>query len=101
MLEAAAIPVPSADSEDVVLLVVTANAGRTIQPRELLRYLVPRMAHFMLPRYIRIVAEMPKTATAKIEKHRLRADGVTADTWDREAHGVTVRGGQVAGLEGD
>jgi crotonobetaine/carnitine-CoA ligase len=101
VLEAAAIPVPSADSEDEVLLVVTAIAGRTIQPRELLRYLVPRMAHFMLPRYIRIVAEMPKTATAKIEKHRLRAEGVTADTWDREAHGVTVRGGQVAGLEGD
>jgi carnitine-CoA ligase len=101
VLEAAAIPVPSADSEDEVLLVVTANAGRTIQPRELLRYLVPRMAHFMLPRYIRIVAEMPKTATAKIEKHRLRAEGVTADTWDRETHGVIVRGGQVAGLEGD
>jgi crotonobetaine/carnitine-CoA ligase len=101
VLEAAAIPVPSADSEDEVPLVVTAIAGRTIQPRELLRYLVPRMAHFMLPRYIRIVAEMPKTATAKIEKHRLRAEGVTADTWDREAHGVTVRGGQVAGLEGD
>jgi len=59
------------------------------------------MAHFMLPRYIRVVAEMPKTPTAKIEKHRLRAEGVTADTWDREAHGVTVRGGQVAGLESD
>jgi crotonobetaine/carnitine-CoA ligase len=44
---------------------------------------------------------MPKTATAKIEKHRLRAEGVTADTWDRETHGVIVPGGQVAGLEGD
>jgi crotonobetaine/carnitine-CoA ligase len=101
VLEAAAIPVPSTESEDEVLLVVTANAGQAIEPRALLRFLVPRMAHFMLPRYIRVVAEMPKTPTAKIEKHRLRAAGLTADTWDREVHGVTVRGGQVAGLESD
>ena len=101
VLEAAALPVPSTESEDEVLLVVTANAGQVVEPRALLRFLVPRMAHFMLPRYIRVVPEMPKTPTAKIEKHRLRAEGLTADTWDREAHGVTVRGGQVAGLESD
>ena len=92
---------PSAESEDEVLLVVTASAGQELEPRALLRFLVPRMAHFMLPRYIRVVAEMPKTPTAKIEKHRLRAEGVTAGTWDRETHGVTVRGGEVAGLVGD
>ncbi|MEY2920719.1 MAG: hypothetical protein RL261_2024, partial [Pseudomonadota bacterium] len=101
VLEAAAIPVPSTESEDEVLLVVTASAGQVVEPRALLRFLVPRMAHFMLPRYIRVVAEMPKTPTAKIEKHRLRAAGLTSDTWDREAHGVTVRGGQVTGLESD
>lgn len=101
VLEAAAVAVPSADSEDEVLLVVTANAGHVIEPRELLRFLVPRMAHFMLPRFIRVIAEMPKTPTAKIEKHRLKAAGVTPDTWDREAHGVVVRGGRVSGLEGD
>jgi len=99
--EAAAVAVPSADSEDEVLLVVTATAGHVIEPRELLRFLVPRMAHFMLPRFIRVIAEMPKTPTAKIEKHRLKAAGVTADTWDREAHGVVVRGGRVSGLGGD
>jgi carnitine-CoA ligase len=101
VLEAAAVPVPSAESEDEVLLVLTARAGQEIDPRALLRFLAPRMAHFMLPRYVRVVAEMPKTPTAKIEKHRLRAEGVTADTWDREAHGVSVRGGQVAGLDSD
>jgi crotonobetaine/carnitine-CoA ligase len=100
VLEAAAVAVPSEAGEDEVLLVVTASAGCSVEPRELLRFLVPRMAHFMLPRYVRVIAEMPKTPTAKIEKHRLKAAGVTADTWDREAHGVKVQGGQVAGLEG-
>ena len=91
--EAAAIPVPSEFGEDDVMLVVAARGGCAVEPLELLQFLTPRMAHFMLPRYIRIIAAMPKTPTSKIEKHRLRTEGVTADTWDREAHGVSVRGG--------
>lgn len=91
--EAAVVPVPSELGEDEVLLVVAPVAGRTIDPIELLRFMEPRMAHFMLPRFIRFMDELPKTPTAKIEKHGLRAEGVTPDTWDREANGVTVRGG--------
>ena len=46
---------------------------------------------------MRIVAELPKTPTQKTEKHRLRADGVTPDTWDREAAGIRVRREKVGG----
>ncbi len=95
VLEAAAIPVPDETGEDEVMLVVTANAGATIEPLALLRFLEPRMAHFMVPRYVRVIADMPKTPTAKIEKHRLRGEGITPGTWDREAHGVTVRRGKL------
>lgn len=98
VLEAAVVAVPSADGEDDVLLVVTAIPGRTVEPRELFAFLVPRMAAFMLPRYVRVVDAMPKTPTAKIEKHRLRAAGPTPEAWDREAHGIGVRGGVVTGL---
>jgi crotonobetaine/carnitine-CoA ligase len=98
VLEAAVVPVPSTDGEDDVLLIVTAQSGRTVDPRELFAFLVPRMAAFMLPRYVRVVDAMPKTPTAKIEKHRLRSEGVTPDTWDREAHGIAVRGGVVSGV---
>ena len=101
VLEAAAIAVPSETAEDEVLLVLSVNPGMILEPRELLRFLAPRMAAFMLPRYVRFVTEMPKTPTAKIEKHRLRAEGLTADTWDREAHGITVRGGRVLGVGSD
>lgn len=79
--EAAAIPVPSSLGEDEVMLVVSAVPGQVIDPRALLEFLRPRMAHFMLPRYIREIPELPKTPTQKIQKHLLRADGVTADTW--------------------
>ncbi|HET6563902.1 MAG TPA: hypothetical protein VFG52_00705, partial [Xanthomonadales bacterium] len=70
--------------------VISLTPGRSLAPLELLEFMAPRMAHFMLPRFIRILPELPKTPTAKIEKHRLKAEGITPDTWDREAHGIKV-----------
>jgi crotonobetaine/carnitine-CoA ligase len=89
--ECAAIPVPSEWGEDEVMVVVAPKLGRRVDPAELLAFLTPRMAHFMLPRYVRVAAELPKTPTAKIQKAELRRDGITEDTWDREAAGIRVR----------
>ena len=50
-----------------------------------------RMAHFMVPRYVRIVDALPKTPTAKVQKNLLREQGLTVDTWDRERAGLQVR----------
>jgi carnitine-CoA ligase len=89
--EAAAIPVPSEYSEDEVLIVLAPALGASIEPEEIIRYLQSRVAHHMIPRYIRIISELPKTPTAKVEKHVLRNEGVTDDTWDRERAGVSIR----------
>ena len=56
-----------------------------------MEFLVPRMAHFMVPRYFRFIGELPKTPTMKVQKHLLRAEGVTQDTWDREAAGIKLK----------
>jgi crotonobetaine/carnitine-CoA ligase len=89
--EAAAIAVPSELGEDEVMIVVAPVDGHTIDPVALFRFLEPRMAHFMLPRFIRSVAELPKTPTQKVQKHLLKEAGVTPDTWDREGAGITVK----------
>lgn len=89
--EAAAVAVPSAQGEDEVLVAVVAQPGRRLEPKALVEYLVPRMPHFMVPRYVRLLPELPRTPTQKVQKHLIRAEGVTADTWDREAAGVVVR----------
>lgn len=89
--EAAAVAVPSPHGEDDVLAVVAPVQGVEIDPAELLGALVDRMPHFMVPRYIRIRPELPKTPTNKIEKHLLREEGITADTWDRERAGIQVK----------
>jgi crotonobetaine/carnitine-CoA ligase len=88
--ECAVVPVASEVSEDEILCVVAPVLGRSIDPAELLRFLAPRLAHFMVPRYVRIVDELPRTPTAKIQKHLLKQDGITADCWDREAAGIRI-----------
>jgi crotonobetaine/carnitine-CoA ligase len=89
--EAAAIGVPSVHSEDEVMIVVAPTPGHAIDPAELTTFLIPRMPYFMVPRYIRVLDELPKTPSAKVLKAELRREGVTADTWDREAAGIRTR----------
>jgi carnitine-CoA ligase len=42
------------------------------------------MPRFAVPRYVRLMGELPKTPTARVEKYKLRDQGVTPDTVDRE-----------------
>ncbi|MBT6276330.1 MAG: AMP-binding protein, partial [Chromatiales bacterium] len=95
--EVAAIGVPSPGGEDEVMIVVAVVDGQHLDPAELIGKLRGRMAHFMVPRYIRTVTELPKTPTQKVQKHLLKADGVTADTWDREAAGISVKRERIDG----
>jgi crotonobetaine/carnitine-CoA ligase len=89
--EAAAVAVPSELGEDEVLVVVVPQPGGGFDPKALVEYLIPRMPHFMVPRYVRVMDALPKTPTQKVQKHLIRSDGVTADTWDREKAGIAVR----------
>ncbi len=89
--EAAVVAVASDLSEDEVLAVVSPVPGQVVDPTELIEFLRPRMAHFMIPRYLRFMDELPKTPTQKVQKNLLRAAGVTPDTWDREAAGIAVK----------
>jgi len=95
--ECAVVGVPSEHSEDDVLAIVAPAPGATIDPAELLGFLQPRLAHFMVPRYIRVVPDLPRTPTQKIEKYVLRAEGVTDVTWDRERAGIRVRREKLSG----
>jgi crotonobetaine/carnitine-CoA ligase len=72
------------------MAVLVARDGDRVDPEELIRYLEPRMAYFMIPRYIEIVDALPKTATGKIQKFELRQAGVSERTWDRVAAGVKL-----------
>jgi crotonobetaine/carnitine-CoA ligase len=91
--EAAAIGVKAgegASSEDEIM-VVAIPEGQAPDPVELTHWLAERMPYFMVPRYLRFVDTLPKTPTERVQKVKLRDEGITADTWDREAAGVTIK----------
>ena len=85
------VGVASEFGEDEVLAVVAPRPGSGIDCAELLAFLRPRMAHFMLPRYIRVLDELPKTPTHKVQKFVLRSQGCAPGTWDRDAAGIVVK----------
>ncbi|HCW20865.1 MAG TPA: ATP-dependent acyl-CoA ligase, partial [Achromobacter sp.] len=89
--EAVAVAVPSEHGEDEVLAVVTAVDGADIEPAALVNWLAERVPHYMVPRYVRVVEELPKTASGKLQKHVLRSEGLADGTWDRDAAGIRLR----------
>ena len=82
VLESAAFGVASELGEQDVMICVVARVGQVIEPADLHAYLRKEMAPFMVPRYLRILEALPKTATERVEKFKLRDAGVTMDTVD-------------------
>ena len=91
VLESAVIPVASQETEQEVMAVVVLKPGASLEFEEMIRYLEPRMAYFMVPRYLEVLDELPKTPTGKIQKYVLRERGLGARTWDRVQVGIRLK----------
>jgi crotonobetaine/carnitine-CoA ligase len=90
VVETAAVAVPSDLVEDEVKVVVVRRPGSGLTEEALIRYLIPIMPRFMVPRYVEFVEALPKTPTDRVQKVKLRDEGITAGTWDRERAGVEI-----------
>ena len=83
VVDVAAYGVPSELTEDDVMVAVVARAGCVVSPPALAAFCAERMARHMVPRYIDVVEDLPRTPTEKVEKRSLVERGVTPTTWDR------------------
>ncbi len=90
VLEAACIAAPSEYGEDEVKVFVVPREGSNFDPVELIKFLIPRMPYFMVPRFVEVVPGLPRTPSMRVKKYELRGLGNTATTWDREAAGIVV-----------
>ena len=77
--------------EDEVKVTAILEPGATLGEEELCRWSLDRVPHFAVPRYIEFRTDFPRTATGRIQKYQLRAQGVTPNTWDRAKSNVAVR----------
>jgi carnitine-CoA ligase len=84
-------PLPSELGEDEVAAAILLESGQSLAAIDVIRHCEGQIAYFAIPRYVRIVSQMPLTENGKIKKGALREAGVTSDTWDREAAGYRLR----------
>jgi crotonobetaine/carnitine-CoA ligase len=77
-------------SEAEIMVAVVLEPDEDVDPAELARFVNDHAPYYLVPRYIDIVSELPHTPTGKIQKFDVRARGVTASTWDREASGFVL-----------
>jgi crotonobetaine/carnitine-CoA ligase len=81
--DCAAVGTPAVHGEEEVLVVVEVMEGERVDPAGLRHWLEPRMPRFMLPRFVRVVDALPRNETSlRVQKFRLRAEGVTPGTWE-------------------
>ncbi|MFM2400173.1 MAG: hypothetical protein RL341_2330 [Pseudomonadota bacterium] len=72
VLEAAVIGVPDAQGLTKTKAFVVCKPGQQTTEEELKAFVKDRLAPFKYPRAIEFVAELPKTATGKIQRFKLR-----------------------------
>jgi fatty-acyl-CoA synthase len=70
--EAAVIGVPHEKWGETVFACVVVRPGVTTTPRELIEHCRERLAHFKCPTTIELRDSLPRTATGKLQKFRLR-----------------------------
>ena len=95
--DCAAVGVASSfeSDDDIKLCVVPVpgpGPGETgLDEADLIRHLARALPHYMVPRYVEVLPELPRSATNKIQRQVLRASGAGPGVWDRVAAGISVR----------
>lgn len=82
--------VPSDLTEDDVKVTAVRRDGTQLTAEQPCRWRLDKLPYFAVPRYIEFRSELPRNATAKVLKHQLRDEGVTAATWDITGSDVEV-----------
>lgn len=85
--ECAVVGIPSELGDDDVKAVVVLADDATVAPEEIVAFCEGKIAYFMIPRYVEIRDTLPKTPSERIEKYKLKEEGVTENCWDRVAAG--------------
>ena len=88
--EAAVHAIPSDMTEDDIKACVVLEPGQSVEPGELFAFFKGKLPYFAIPRYVEVMPELPKNATLRVMKHLLRERGVTDETWDFDALGLSV-----------
>ena len=78
VLDAQVIGVPDARYGEELMVWVQLQPGAEVLTAEALReFCSGKLAHYKIPRYVRVVEEFPMTVTGKVRKVQMREESVT------------------------
>ncbi|MEO5597367.1 MAG: AMP-binding protein, partial [Novosphingobium sp.] len=87
--DCAIVPVQGELADNEILAVVVASSGAdAFALIEFFEWCASQVPHYMVPRYVRLLDDMPRGHSGKVEKHKLKTQGVTGETWDSSAAGL-------------
>jgi len=90
VFESVVVGVPSPLGEEDVKAFVVLRPGSTAEPRAIFEFAAEHLPFFMVPRFIELVDEIPKTANQKSQRYLLKGRRGGNEV-DREALGIVVR----------
>ena len=72
--ESAVVGVPHADFGEAVVAVIVARPGAALVPAQVVAELKSAIAHFKVPKHVRVVDALPRNAMGKVQKKLLREE---------------------------
>lgn len=72
VMDAAVIAIPDEKWGEIPKAVIVLQQGTNVSEDEIIEYCRSKMAHFKAPKVVEFVEALPKTATGKLQKYRLR-----------------------------
>jgi carnitine-CoA ligase len=82
--ECAAVGIRSPLGDEEILVALIADVEARFEPAGLVEFLAGAMPAFMVPRYIDVLPDLPRSeTTGRVRKQDLRERGLTDSAWDR------------------
>ena len=85
------IPSEQVESEQELKLNIILKEGCACTAEELCRFINDNAPHYFVPRYLDFVDALPYTPTNKVQKFKLREEGLGEQTWDLKRSGYRVQ----------
>jgi crotonobetaine/carnitine-CoA ligase len=82
VLESAVFAVPGELGEDEIKADICLKSDASVTAADIIAFCRKHMSKYMVPRYVQFRAQLPKTGTEKIQKAKLKQEGLTAESWD-------------------
>ncbi len=75
---------------DEVVAHIVPKDGASFDPRDFFEFCSQHMAYFMVPMYVILRSELPKTGTLRVEKYKLKEEGIPSTAINRNALDISL-----------